>query len=102
MSGYVYRGAKREGLPDLETVNAAIVKARPPGAGPVVLPHGDVRHGTSIGFRDHLQHGEQPCDRCQYAEDARERRMGPGRTKAEAQRQRRDRERRAKTAGDAA
>lgn len=28
MSGYVYRGKKREGLPDLETANAAIMTAR--------------------------------------------------------------------------
>jgi len=32
VTGYVYRGKKREGLPDLETVNAAIMKARLPGA----------------------------------------------------------------------
>jgi hypothetical protein len=28
---YVYRGRKREGLPDLETANAEIMKARRPG-----------------------------------------------------------------------
>ena len=32
MTGYVYRGRKREGLPDLETLNAVIMDARPPGA----------------------------------------------------------------------
>jgi hypothetical protein len=32
VTGYVYRGRKREGLPDLETLNRAILDARPPGA----------------------------------------------------------------------
>jgi hypothetical protein len=31
MSGYVYKGRKREGLPDLETANAAIMATRRPG-----------------------------------------------------------------------
>ena len=62
MTGYVYKGPHREGLPDLETLCEMTRRVREEaeaGKGAYVPPC-----GTRSAYRLHRRHGEEPCDAC--------------------------------------
>jgi hypothetical protein len=63
MTGYVYRGKRPDLGIDLETLNAAIVKARTETAAVPVL---DVC-GTNDGWLRHRFRHERPCAACRDA-----------------------------------